>query len=113
MRDAKRFFFGLGAMSLRKRIPSKLTRTISAVVDGVARERYAPTEDDRTPRWRKEVCDRLTLSCEGLVVPEELVGEIRSNIAYAPNFLSVGSRKSLVETITAKVKSAQTRAAAK
>ena len=103
MPDAKTFFQELGAAALLTRIPSKPT-----IVDG----RHVRTEDERTPEWRKEVCDELALICDGLIVPDELVEEITSDIGFAPDFLSVGSRARLVEKIASMVQSAQMRTAA-
>ena len=78
--------------------PSKTT-----IQDG----RHLPTEDERTPEWRKEVCDTLADSVYHCILTDEMVELITQEIHFAPNFLSVGSRAALVAKIVMMVYAGQ------
>ncbi|MFA7309478.1 MAG: hypothetical protein WC050_01100 [Candidatus Paceibacterota bacterium] len=97
-RDGKDYFQQLGAAALLSRKPSKLT-----IVNG----RHLATEDERSPEWRKEVCDELALLCAGMAITDDVCLRIETDVAFEANLLSVGSRARLVSKIEAMVRLVQ------
>lgn len=119
LREAKRYFELLGLVVLmpQNKRPSKMTvkkpeDVIEASEGNKCPATHELSEDERSPQWRKEVCDHLARLCDGCVISDNIVDAIEADIDYEANLHSVGSRKELVHRIAALILADQERQAA-